>query len=95
MLFRSQEAKDAFSLVRCGILDVIQFHGCKIIPPADFTYRDIPRYAAVKIGSDEDIETLKKEFLNGEPRVLIDAKVKGKDGGTGVNIDSALVLKVK
>ena len=91
----SQEAKDAFSLVRCGILDVIQFHGCKIIPPADFTYRDIPRYAAVKIGSDEDIETLKKEFLNGEPRVLIDAKVKGKDGGTGVNIDSALVSKVK
>src|SRR5574344_455154 len=90
----SPEAHDAFSLIKLGILDVIQFHGCTMPPPADFTYRDIPRYAAVKIGSENDIPSLQTEIADGEPRVLIDAKVEGQDGGTGVNIDSALVKKI-
>ncbi|MCR5253477.1 MAG: bifunctional indole-3-glycerol phosphate synthase/phosphoribosylanthranilate isomerase [Treponema sp.] len=85
------EAKAAFSLVREGILDKIQFHSCKVPSPSDEAFADIPRYGAVNIRSEEDLSKLDDLILHGQPRVLIDAQSGNAIGGTGVTIDKALV----
>lgn len=86
-----EEAKAAFRLVREGILDKIQFHGCKVPEPSDAAFSDIPRYGAVNIRSEEDLIKLDDLILHGQPRVLIDAQSGNSIGGTGKTVDADLV----
>lgn len=91
----SFEAQEAFTLVREGVLDKIQFHNCVIPPPADKDWKDIPRYAAVKIGKDEDVETLFSLLDKGQPRALIDAGSEDGNGGTGQRIEEAFITRIQ
>ena len=81
----SEEGKNAQELASKGVLDGVQFHNCATNNQS-FWY-----YQAIKIGSSEDITILENILRSGQPRVLIDAKVDGKDGGTGVCISEELV----
>ncbi len=95
----SETARAAFSLVCEGVLDAIQYHG-------DHPERDLPRidqaggdygigkYAVVRLGSGDDIEGIDRLLENGEPRVLVDARVEGIAGGTGQSIPRNLVKQV-
>lgn len=91
----SPEAQEAFTLIRDGLLDKIQFHGCPIPPPAEKKWKDIPRYAAVKLGNDEDVEHFLGLLERGQPRVLVDARSASGEGGTGERIDEALLDSIK
>lgn len=90
----SQEAASAFHLVREGVLDAIQFHDCAIPSPSDYRMRSVPRYAALRVGSDAELILLDDLLLHGQPRVLVDAKITGLAGGTGQRIDQRLVKKI-
>lgn len=84
----SEEARAALSLLKDGVLGGIQFHGVsRNIAP------EIPGYTVLNITSDADIEKLKQELSQGQPRVLIDAKAGEKIGGTGKSIEESLVKK--
>lgn len=95
---RSAEAKEAFALVLEGTLDAIQYHG-------DDPERDLPaidaaggsygigRYAVVRLGADGDIDRIARLMKDGEPRVLVDARVEGIAGGTGTTIPKSLVRR--
>lgn len=91
----SFEAQEAFALVREGILDKIQYHNCPIPSPSDEDWKDIPRYAAVKIGRDEDVEILFALLDRGQPRVLIDAGSEESSGGTGQRIAEAFLDRIQ
>lgn len=54
-------------------------------------YPDIPCYAAVRIGEASDFEQVASLRKNGEPRILLDAKVEGIPGGTGKTIPESLL----
>lgn len=92
----SPEAKSAFDLVCAGVLDAIQYHGENAdadlikIDEAGGNY-GIGRYTVVRLGSEADIERIDALRTNGEPRVLLDARVEGIAGGTGKTIPKALV----
>lgn len=87
----SAEGKAAFELVREGVLDFVQFHACNL-PAADSAdFSDIPRYAAINVAEVADLQKLDELVLQGEPRVLIDAKTEGFVGGTGKTISAELV----
>jgi indole-3-glycerol phosphate synthase/phosphoribosylanthranilate isomerase len=87
----SAEANDAFTLVRAGLIDVVQFHGCPVPSYSDDRFGDIPRYAAINIGNSADIERISALNEQGHPRILLDAKLPGLSGGTGKTIDEALI----
>ncbi|HQL05525.1 MAG TPA: bifunctional indole-3-glycerol phosphate synthase/phosphoribosylanthranilate isomerase [Treponemataceae bacterium] len=91
----SPEAQEAFTLIRDGLLDKIQFHGCPVPPPAEKKWKDIPRYAAVKMGNDEDVECFLDLLERGQPRVLVDARSSSGEGGTGERIDEVLLDRIK
>lgn len=54
-------------------------------------YPDIPCYAAVRVGEASDFEQVANLRKNGEPRILLDAKVEGIPGGTGKTIPESLL----
>ena len=54
-------------------------------------YPDIPCYAAVRVGEASDFEQVANLRKNGEPRILLDAKVEGIPGGTGKQIPESLL----
>lgn len=54
-------------------------------------YPDIPCYAAVRVGEASDFEQVASLRKNGEPRILLDAKVEGIPGGTGKTIPESLL----
>jgi indole-3-glycerol phosphate synthase/phosphoribosylanthranilate isomerase len=54
-------------------------------------YPDIPCYAAVRVGEASDFEQIASLRKNGEPRILLDAKVEGIPGGTGKTIPESLL----
>ena len=83
----SEEGKTAIKLAREGILDAVQFHG--IEPPAADT--GLAHYCAARIGAPEDFEQVSALRANGEPRILLDAKVDGIPGGTGKTIPESLL----
>ncbi len=96
---RSPEATEALTLAREGVLDAIQYHGDaadKDLPFIDAAGGDygIGRYAVVRLGSDSDLATITALSGNGEPRVLVDARVAGIAGGTGATIPKALVRQL-
>ena len=82
----SPEGKTAIKLAREGILDAIQFHG--ITPPADADYA---HYCAARVGEESDFDKVTALRKNGEPRILLDAKVEGIPGGTGKTIPENLL----
>lgn len=95
----SESARMAFSLVCEGVLDAIQYHGDT--PEQDLSRIDkaggnygIGKYAVVRLGSGDDLECIDRLLLNGEPRILVDARVEGIAGGTGQTIPRNLVRRV-
>lgn len=95
----SERSKTAFKLVCEGVLDAIQYHGenhasdLPMIDAAGGSY-GIGRYSVVRLGSEGDVARIDALALNGEPRVLVDARVEGIAGGTGTTIPKNLVRLV-
>lgn len=93
------EAKAALALAAGGILDAIQYHGendATDLPKIDAAGGDfgIGRYAVVRMGSEADLARIDELAKNGEPRILVDARVDGIAGGTGKTIPKSLVRRV-
>ena len=83
----SEEGKTAIRLAQEGALDAVQFHG--ITPSAADT--SLAHYCAARVGEPADFEYVANLRKNGEPRVLLDAKVEGIPGGTGKTIPESLL----
>ena len=81
----SVEGKTAIKLAKEGVLDAVQLHG---VEPknADFAY-----YCAARVGEQSDFDKVTALRKNGEPRILLDAKVEGIPGGTGKTIPEKLL----
>ena len=81
----SVEGKTAIKLAKEGVLDAVQLHG---VEPknADFAY-----YCAARVGEESDFDKVTALRKNGEPRILLDAKVEGIPGGTGKTIPENLL----
>ena len=52
---------------------------------------DIPYYCAARVGEELDFDKVSALRANGEPRILLDAKVEGIPGGTGKTIPETLL----
>ena len=83
----SVEGKTAIKLAKEGVLDAVQFHG--VAPGAEFS--DLPQYGAARVGEESDFDKVAALRKNGEPRILLDAKVEGIPGGTGKTIPENLL----
>ena len=81
----SVEGKTAIKLAKDGVLDAVQLHG---VDPknADYAY-----YCAARVGEESDFDKVTALRKNGEPRILLDAKVEGIPGGTGKTIPENLL----
>ncbi|MBR3669776.1 MAG: bifunctional indole-3-glycerol phosphate synthase/phosphoribosylanthranilate isomerase [Fibrobacter sp.] len=93
----SEEGKTAIKLAQEGVLDAVQFHG---VDPLNLECHcehevrsNLPYYCAARIGEASDFEYVANLRKNGEPRVLLDAKVEGIPGGTGKTIPESLLLE--
>ena len=88
----SAEGQTAIKLAREGILDAVQFHGIAApLRQAQGPSEDYAHYCAARVGEDSDFEQVATLRKNGEPRVLLDAKVEGIPGGTGKTIPESLL----
>ncbi|MBR2211815.1 MAG: bifunctional indole-3-glycerol phosphate synthase/phosphoribosylanthranilate isomerase [Fibrobacter sp.] len=97
----SPEGKTAIKLAQEGILDAVQLHG--VAPSSLACHREhevrsdlsqaFPYYCAARIGEPADFEYVATLRKNGEPRILLDAKVEGIPGGTGKTIPESLLLE--
>lgn len=81
----SVEGKTAIKLAREGVLDAVQLHGVDS-KNADYAY-----YCVARVGEESDFDKVSALRKNGEPRVLLDAKVEGIPGGTGKTIPESLL----
>lgn len=95
----SARGREALALAEEGVLDVLQYHGdggpegleaLGAGSGAAEGGEGPARYAAVRVGSEADLETAAALRRAGEPRVLVDAKAAGKAGGTGLRVDADL-----
>lgn len=93
----SEEGKTAIRLAREGVLDAVQFHG---VAPSNLACHcehevrsNLPYYCAARIGDASDFDYVAALRKNGEPRILLDAKVEGIPGGTGKTISESLLLE--
>ena len=84
----SVEGKTAIKLAQEGVLDAVQFHG---IAPHEAGSAAFPYYCAARVGAPEDFDYVASLRKNGEPRILLDAKVEGIPGGTGKTIPESLL----
>ena len=90
----SVEGKTAIKLACEGVLDAVQFHG---VDPhnsnalAESCSAALPYYCAARVGAPEDFDYVANLRKNGEPRILLDAKVEGIPGGTGKTIPESLL----
>ena len=98
----SPEGKTAIRLAQDGVLDAVQFHGvatpgacqcAKALNGAKETTSDFACYAAARVGEPADFNYVTALRRNGEPRILLDAKVEGIPGGTGKTIPESLLLE--
>ena len=89
----SPEGKAALRLAKEGLLDYIQLHGQAAADDffADKENVGVPHYCAVNLSEEGDLQKVKKLCDLGEPRVLVDAKVDDKVGGTGTQVAEELV----
>lgn len=78
-----------------GVLDAIQFHDCRFPSVLDFVSLSYGRYGAIRLSNPSHLDEAKRLVSHGEPRVLVDARVEGLLGGTGVSIPENLVLEAK
>jgi len=88
----SVEGKTAIKLAQESVLDAVQFHG--IAPhnsDAVSSNNALPYYCAARVGAPEDFDYVASLRKNGEPRILLDAKVEGIPGGTGKTIPESLL----
>ena len=76
------EGEAALALLREGYLDAVQCHGFR----PDEALDDVARYCAVRVGSASDLAEAEALLKDGEPRLLLDAKVEGIAGGTGTRV---------
>ncbi|MBQ8014094.1 MAG: bifunctional indole-3-glycerol phosphate synthase/phosphoribosylanthranilate isomerase [Treponema sp.] len=88
----TSDAEKAFAAIKDGNLDFIQLHGTDCY--SSFTKKEIPHYAVVNIASEENLSKIDEIRQEGEPRILIDARVGNQIGGTGERIADLLVEKV-
>jgi indole-3-glycerol phosphate synthase/phosphoribosylanthranilate isomerase len=77
-------------LLSAKLLDAVQFHGDE--GPEDCLHMAFPYYKALRIGNSTDAERVQEYHC---PRVLVDAYVKGKPGGTGMQIRADLITHVR
>ncbi|SHK87288.1 indole-3-glycerol phosphate synthase [Fibrobacter sp. UWOV1] len=84
----SPEGKTAIKLAREGVLDAVQLHG---VDPSNLAATAIPYYCAARVGEESDFDKVAALRKNGEPRILLDAKVEGTPGGTGKTIPENLL----
>ena len=93
------EGQTAIKLACEGVLDAVQFHG---IAPLRNTAQNANKvsaeqaqapthYCAVRVGDASDFDKVEALRKNGEPRILLDAKVEGIPGGTGKQIPESLL----
>jgi indole-3-glycerol phosphate synthase/phosphoribosylanthranilate isomerase len=90
----SVEGKTAIKLAQEGVLDAVQFHGVdpyNFDAPAESCSAAFPYYCAARVGAPEDFDYVAGLRKNGEPRILLDAKVEGIPGGTGKTIPESLL----
>ena len=88
----SVEGKTAIKLAQEGVLDAVQFHGVNPHNSIDEASSNaIPYYCAARVGASEDFDYVASLRKNGEPRILLDAKVEGIPGGTGKTIPESLL----
>lgn len=88
----SEEGKTAIKLACEGVLDAVQFHGiAPALRQAQGPYNNYAHYCAARVGTPEDFDYVATLRKNGEPRVLLDAKVEGIPGGTGKTIPESLL----
>ena len=92
----SEAAKEAFKLVRGGVLDVIQVHTYEAAKAflENSELAELPHYCAVNISCADDIKKLDELAVFGEPRILVDAQTQDKIGGTGKTIDEGLLSEI-
>ena len=89
-----EAGKIAIRLAELGLLDALQLHGSKahaMLEAIDRTADNIGRYAAIALGSIEDIVKEQSLIDSGEPRVLCDARVGERTGGTGTVIPDVIM----
>jgi len=95
----SVEGKTAIKLAKEGVLDAVQLHG---VDPSNLEcHREhevrsdlspaYPYYCAARVGEESDFGKVTALRKNGEPRILLDAKVEGIPGGTGKTIPENLL----
>ena len=98
----SPEGKIVIKLAKEGVLDAVQFHGvatpgacqcAQALSGAKETTSDFACYAAARVGEPADFDYVTALRRNGEPRILLDAKVEGIPGGTGKTIPESLLLE--
>ena len=88
----SVEGQTAIKLAREGVLDAVQFHGVDPHNSIDAASSNaLPYYCAVRVGDAADFDKVEALRKNGEPRILLDAKVEGIPGGTGKQIPESLL----
>lgn len=92
----SPEGCLALESLKEGLFSCVQVHGYE----AALSFlkkpelRKLPHYCAVPVKTEEDLQKLEDLRKLGEPRILIDAKVDGLLGGTGVQVEQDLVIAV-
>ncbi len=93
----SEQAKAALALVKEGVLDYIQLHGERAAKEffAEKENASLAHYCAANLSGEGGLDGLQGLLDLGEPRVLLDAKVGDKVGGTGTQVAEDLVLKAK
>jgi indole-3-glycerol phosphate synthase/phosphoribosylanthranilate isomerase len=82
----SVEGQTAIKLAREGVLDAVQFHGIAAEQNNEYAH-----YCAARVGDAADFDKVEALRKNGEPRILLDAKVEGIPGGTGKQIPESLL----
>ena len=82
----SVEGQTAIKLAREGVLDAVQFHGIAAVHNNEYAH-----YCAARVGEASDFDKVNALRKNGEPRILLDAKVEGIPGGTGKQIPECLL----
>ena len=88
----SVEGKTAIKLAQEGVLDAVQFHGIAPHNSINATSSNpLPYYCAARVGEASDFDKVEALRKNGEPRILLDAKVEGIPGGTGKTIPESLL----
>jgi indole-3-glycerol phosphate synthase/phosphoribosylanthranilate isomerase len=87
---RSDSGNEAFDLLDEGFLDSLQLHGEE--KPAECFEKAFPYYKALSLAAVDQVNQIGDYH---SPRVLIDAHVPGKGGGTGVRVSPEIVAAAR